>query len=176
MSLSGYPKEAALKDGREVIIRPLSNGDFDMLTAFFSALPAEDRMFLRHDVTDPEVVGRWIEHLDYSRVIPLVAEDRDDWRSAWPSELVQPTVSPLPPEEFSPTTGERRMLARADGVIEEASRCRRLAPEARGRSSSVGVRIGTGHPAGRRSRRPRPRPGRPAASGRRSRARYRCRW
>ena len=39
----------------------------------------------------------------------LVAEDRDDWHPAWPAELTQPTVTPLPPEEFSPTTGEQRM-------------------------------------------------------------------
>ena len=77
MSLSEYPKEAALKDGREIILRPLANGDFDKLMAFFTALPAEDRMFLRHDVADPEVVGRWIEQMDYDRVIPLVSQDRD---------------------------------------------------------------------------------------------------
>jgi L-amino acid N-acyltransferase YncA len=28
-------------------------------------------------VTDPEVVGRWVEQIDFERVIPLVAEDRD---------------------------------------------------------------------------------------------------
>jgi len=77
MSIQGYPKEAALKDGRVVTIRPLANGDFDGLYAFFRALPDEDRLFMRHDVADPEVVGKWVEQLDFDRVVALVAEDED---------------------------------------------------------------------------------------------------
>jgi L-amino acid N-acyltransferase YncA len=77
MSIRGYPKEATLKDGRVVTIRLLANGDFDKLYAFFKALPEEDRLFMRHDVTDPEVVGKWVEQLDFDRVIPLVAEEED---------------------------------------------------------------------------------------------------
>lgn len=72
-----YPKMAALKDGRNVVIRPLTRNDFDQLYAFFQALPEEDRLFLRHDVTDPEVVGGWVENLDFRRVVALVAEDAD---------------------------------------------------------------------------------------------------
>jgi len=49
-----YPKAATLKDGRNVVIRPLTRNDFDQLYSFFQALPEEDRLFLRHDVTDPE--------------------------------------------------------------------------------------------------------------------------
>jgi L-amino acid N-acyltransferase YncA len=77
MPLEEYPKEATLKDGRVVTIRPLGNGDFDKLYAFFQTLPEEDRLFMRHDVTDPEVVGKWVKELDFDRAIPLVAEHDD---------------------------------------------------------------------------------------------------
>jgi len=72
-----YPKTATLKDGRTVVIRPLTRNDFDKLYTFFQALPEEDRLFLRHDVTDPEVVGSWVENIDFRRVVALVAEDAD---------------------------------------------------------------------------------------------------
>jgi RimJ/RimL family protein N-acetyltransferase len=72
-----YPREATLRDGRRVVIRPLAKGDFEKLYAFFQALPPEDRLFLRHDVTDPEVVRGWVENLDFNRVVPLVAEEDD---------------------------------------------------------------------------------------------------
>ena len=77
MPIEGYPKEATLKDERVVTIRPLTNGDFDKLRAFFEALPEEDRLFMRHDVTDSEVVGQWVGQIDFDRVIPLVAEEGD---------------------------------------------------------------------------------------------------
>ena len=45
----------------------------------------------------------------------LVAEGWEDWHRLWPAELSTPTVTPLPPEDFSPADGERRLL-RALGV------------------------------------------------------------
>ncbi|HUT91944.1 MAG TPA: GNAT family N-acetyltransferase [Thermoguttaceae bacterium] len=75
MLLDAYPKEATLRDGRRVVIHPLANGDFDKLYAFFQALPPEDRLFLRNDVTDPAVVQTWVANIDLNRAIPLVAED-----------------------------------------------------------------------------------------------------
>ena len=75
MLTRAYPKEASLKDGHRIVIRPLNSGDFDKLYDFFQALPEEDRLFLRHDVTSPEVVHKWLEQIDFDRAIPLVAED-----------------------------------------------------------------------------------------------------
>ncbi len=45
----------------------------------------------------------------------LVSEDNVSWREAWPSELPLPTVTPLPPDDFSPAAGEQR-LRRVLGV------------------------------------------------------------
>jgi len=75
MRINSYPREATLRDGRRVEIRPLAQDDFDKLYAFFQELPIEDKLFSRHDVTDPAVVRGWVENLDFNRVIPLIAED-----------------------------------------------------------------------------------------------------
>jgi len=45
-----------LSDGTEVLTRPLTEDDFDKSFAFFKELPEENRISLRVDVTDPEVV------------------------------------------------------------------------------------------------------------------------
>jgi L-amino acid N-acyltransferase YncA len=72
-----YPKNVQLKDGREVILRPLAQDDFDGLFSFFQAIPEEDRLYLAHDVSDPDLIRRWTDELDFERVIPLVALERD---------------------------------------------------------------------------------------------------
>ena len=68
-----YEKEAKLKDGSRVLLRPMVAADRERLMAFFRALPEEERIFLRHDVTDPEVIRSWTEQIDYGRVFPLLA-------------------------------------------------------------------------------------------------------
>ena len=40
------------------------------LLDFFLRVPDADRFYLKEDVTSPEVIGRWFEHLDYGRVLP----------------------------------------------------------------------------------------------------------
>ena len=70
-----YPKTVTLKDMRKVVLRLLDNKDFEPLFAFFNELSEADRIFLRHDVSDPKVVRKWTENLDLERVIPLVAQD-----------------------------------------------------------------------------------------------------
>ena len=74
LRLGAYPKRAALKDGRDVSIRPLQPSDRAELLRFFRAIPAADRQLLHHDVTDPALVERWAAHADYFRALPLVAE------------------------------------------------------------------------------------------------------
>ena len=47
--------------------------DQEALLDFFRSIPPEDRFALKDDVTDPKVIARWAETLDYSRVLPLLA-------------------------------------------------------------------------------------------------------
>jgi len=73
-----YPKHAKLRDGREITLRPMVREDEEALLDFFRRLPPEDRLFLKDDVTDPNVIKAWAENLDYEKVIPILAlfEDR----------------------------------------------------------------------------------------------------
>lgn len=77
MIMDTFPKTVTLKDGRKVVLRPLAGNDSSRLHAFFVSLPEEDRIFLQHDVTDPQVARRWTEQLDLAHVFPLVAVDGD---------------------------------------------------------------------------------------------------
>jgi L-amino acid N-acyltransferase YncA len=47
--------------------------DKDALLDFFRSIPPEDRFSLKDDVTDPKIIERWAQTLDYSRVLPLLA-------------------------------------------------------------------------------------------------------
>lgn len=56
-----------LKDGTEVTIRPLTPDDYEASLLFFRMLPEEDKIYLRLDVDDPDVVklrlqGDELEH------------------------------------------------------------------------------------------------------------------
>lgn len=73
MDLSEYPRKVAMKDKSEVILRPLVKGDKDELLRFFRALPVEDRLFLRNDVTKEEVIKQRVENIDHSKVFSILA-------------------------------------------------------------------------------------------------------
>ncbi len=71
-------KKVKLKDQTEVLIREMTQQDLDRSLSFFAALPAEDRAYLRRDVTQREVVERRTREIDTGAAIRLVAlvEDR----------------------------------------------------------------------------------------------------
>jgi RimJ/RimL family protein N-acetyltransferase len=71
--LEEYPKEAILKDGTLVTLRPLEQGDAERLVAFFQRIPVDDRWYLHHDVSDSATIRQWALGVDYERVIPIVA-------------------------------------------------------------------------------------------------------
>ena len=75
--MKSYQKECKLKDGTVVMLRPLVAEDREGLIAFFQSLPEELRLYLRHDVTDVEIIKSWTENIDYSRVFPILAFDGD---------------------------------------------------------------------------------------------------
>jgi len=76
--MEGYPKRFTLNDGREIIIRPLIKEDKEKLVIFFSKIPANDILYLRDDVTKRETIEKWINNLNYERVLPLIAETKDE--------------------------------------------------------------------------------------------------
>jgi RimJ/RimL family protein N-acetyltransferase len=72
-NIGAYPKEVNLRDGLRVSLRPMTAGDAEALLQFFLRIPAEDRYYLKEDVTSPRVVQRWAAELDYHRALPLLA-------------------------------------------------------------------------------------------------------
>ena len=71
--IPGYPTVSLTTDGAQMTIRPMVPEDEDALLDFFRRIPPEDRFALKEDVTDPTMIARWTEALDYSRVLPLLA-------------------------------------------------------------------------------------------------------
>ena len=71
--IPGYPTVSLTTDGAQMTIRPMVPEDQDALLDFFRRIPPEDRFYLKEDVTDPTIISRWAETLDYSRVLPLLA-------------------------------------------------------------------------------------------------------
>lgn len=69
-----YPKDLVLKDGTAVTVRLLNSDDKPLLLEFFRAIPPEDRLFLRDDVSDEAVIEGWCRNIDIDAVLPLIAE------------------------------------------------------------------------------------------------------
>lgn len=102
MASDAFPKQATLKNGHAVTIRLLQRDDTDRLLAFFRALPEQDRLFLQHNVTDPKLVRKWTEKLDFDRTIPLVAADGD--------QIVADGTLHLSPHGWAQHVGQIRLV------------------------------------------------------------------
>ncbi len=71
--LQKYPKDIPLKDGSRCRLRPLQKEDEKQFHEFFQAIPSAERMFIKHRVTDPQVIRDWCRHIDLGRKLPLLA-------------------------------------------------------------------------------------------------------
>jgi len=76
--LATYRNLVTLRDGTRVLLRVLEPGDRDRLRAMFASVSDDDMKYMRDDVKDPAVIQKWIDELDYTRVVPLVAVVNDD--------------------------------------------------------------------------------------------------
>ncbi len=68
-----YPQEIVLKDGREVVMRPLEKSDERYLMAFYKDIPSNDRWYMRYDIMQPTVVRKWFDGLDAGFVHSVIA-------------------------------------------------------------------------------------------------------
>jgi len=62
-----------LKDDTEVLIKPVADEDFEKSLQFFKDLSEEDRLYLRVDVTDPEVVKLRLKTGELENTFRIVA-------------------------------------------------------------------------------------------------------
>jgi GNAT superfamily N-acetyltransferase len=73
IELQQFPKEITLKDGSKCKLRPLRKDDEKNFHEFFSAVPEAERMFIKHRVTEQEVIRDWCQNIDLGRNLPLLA-------------------------------------------------------------------------------------------------------
>jgi L-amino acid N-acyltransferase YncA len=74
MKTTGYPIQVPLRDRSKVTVRPMEAKDGPAVWDFFRALPEEDRLFLRDDVTSPEWLDRFVAEIGQETMIPIIAE------------------------------------------------------------------------------------------------------
>jgi L-amino acid N-acyltransferase YncA len=75
--IKNYREMATLKDGAYILVRPMNADDQQRLMEFYSSVSEDDLRYFRHYVKDPAVIQDWCEHLDYSRVLPVLAITKD---------------------------------------------------------------------------------------------------
>jgi len=68
-----YPWTTTI-NGTQVTFRLMTPDDRDEIIAFAKALPTEDLMFLRTDITQTPTVDAWMNYLKTGRTISIVAE------------------------------------------------------------------------------------------------------
>lgn len=70
-----YPKSVTLPEGPTVELRLMTAADRDAILAFARNLPQEDLLFLRVDLTQPDVVDTWVSNLAAGFSTTLLAYD-----------------------------------------------------------------------------------------------------
>lgn len=75
--IKNFREMATLKDGTYILIRPMIAEDQARLMEFYSSVSDVDLRFFRHYVKDPDVIRDWCEHLDYDKVLPVLALAKD---------------------------------------------------------------------------------------------------
>jgi len=71
------PRQLKLSDGTQITLRLLNRLDRERFLAFTKSLSDHDLLFLRTDITDPDVIDGWLDNVDLERIITIIAE-RDD--------------------------------------------------------------------------------------------------
>ena len=71
--LDEFPKTIRVKGGLSCEVRPLEATDETSFHEFFLTLPTHERMFIKHRVTEPEVIRDWCQNIDLGRNLPLLA-------------------------------------------------------------------------------------------------------
>ena len=73
LTFQKFPKQLKLKDGSSYRVRPLRKEDEKSFHEFFLGVPAQERMFIKHRVTEPDVIHNWCHNIDLGHHLPLLA-------------------------------------------------------------------------------------------------------
>jgi GNAT superfamily N-acetyltransferase len=72
IALEKFPVTCSLDD-IEITIRPLQEKDESAFGEFFMAIPEEERLFIKHRITDGALFHEWCQEIDYEVNLPLLA-------------------------------------------------------------------------------------------------------
>jgi L-amino acid N-acyltransferase YncA len=70
---SSYPRDVQLPDG-PITLRYMTPDDRDAALAFARALPPHDLLFLRRDLTRPDIIDLWLNGIARERIVSILAE------------------------------------------------------------------------------------------------------
>jgi RimJ/RimL family protein N-acetyltransferase len=73
LEVQKFPKKITLKENFQATLRPLRKDDEKKFHQYFLEIPAEERMFIKHRVGEPEVIREWCQNIDLGRNFPLLA-------------------------------------------------------------------------------------------------------
>jgi N-acetylglutamate synthase-like GNAT family acetyltransferase len=87
VDLCNFSKTFECKDGKEIVIRCLEKSDEEELVRFMAELPPNERIYFRDDVTDKDVIHRWLYETTHDQVIPLIATRDGEIVANWSLHL-----------------------------------------------------------------------------------------
>ncbi|HEV7923934.1 MAG TPA: GNAT family N-acetyltransferase [Verrucomicrobiae bacterium] len=73
LELQKFPTRIPLKDNYQAELRPLKKDDEKLFHQFFLEVPAQERLFMKHRVTEPQAIRDWCQNIDFDRNLPLLA-------------------------------------------------------------------------------------------------------
>ncbi|MFT5211361.1 MAG: L-amino acid N-acyltransferase YncA [Flavobacterium sp.] len=76
-SQNSYPKSITLSDGAAIEIRNMTIEDREAVLSFAQELAEDDLLFLRSDITQPDVVDDWMQNIEAGRSTSLAAYDSE---------------------------------------------------------------------------------------------------
>lgn len=62
----------------EAVLRPMEASDREAMLAFAAGLPQHDLLFLRRDITQPDVVDQWIQDIEGGHYVTIIALRGDE--------------------------------------------------------------------------------------------------
>lgn len=69
-----YPHIVTLANNSSVTLRLMTPFDVERILIFARSLPVDDLLFLRTDITDPEVVTQWVQSVAAGLAITIIAQ------------------------------------------------------------------------------------------------------
>jgi RimJ/RimL family protein N-acetyltransferase len=101
-----HPRGIRVSNNGTVAVRLMEKTDRNRIVEFARALPPDELLFLRKDITDPVVVDEWVRDIEAGRTVTVLAERDDEllgYCSLWRDESF-----------WGRHVGEIRLLIRPD--------------------------------------------------------------